>query len=88
MLLERLLLILLVGAIAIFLIGIPLFKLIKLYIYQVKDPVESAQARLERARKESTAIKLDKETVQLYEKMYKDEEPSVETKDSKDKEER
>lgn len=85
MLLERLLLGLVVGAILIFLIGTPLFKLIKLYIYQVKDPVESAQARLERAHKERTAAELDKETVQLYEEMYKDEEPSVETKDSTDK---
>lgn len=85
MLLERILLVLFVGAIAYFLIGKPLWKLIKLCVYQVKDPVESAQARLDRAHKERDAAELDKETVQLYEEMYKDDEPSVETKDSTDK---
>lgn len=74
-----------VGLLALYFIGIPLFKLIKLYVYQLKDPVESAQARLERARKEAIAAELDKETNQVYENLYKDEEPLKEEPSNEEK---
>lgn len=78
MILERLLLALIAGAIIYFLIGKPLLKLIRICVYQVKDPLESAQTRLERARKEVAAAELDKQTSQVYENLYKEEEPSEE----------
>lgn len=65
---------------ALYFIGVPLYKLIKLYIYDIKDPLESAQARLERARKEAAAAVVDKETDQVYQNMYKEDDESSEKK--------
>jgi len=74
-----------VGLLALYFIGVPLFKLIKLYVYQIQDPLETAVARLERARKEAAAAQVDKETNQVYDNLYKDEEPSEEEPSNEEK---
>jgi hypothetical protein len=66
----------LVGLFALYFVGIPLFKLLNLWLYEVKDPLDSAQARLARARKEVAAAEVDKETEKVYQKMYQNEDES------------
>jgi len=68
-----------VGILALYFIGVPLFKLLKLTYYDVIDPLESAKARNERARKEAAAAEVDKETDKVYENMYKEDGSSDET---------
>jgi hypothetical protein len=68
---DLLLLLLLVSS--IFFIGIPLFKIVKLLIpTRPKNPLAEAKDRLERARLESEAAHLNKETEKLYNKMYEE----------------
>jgi hypothetical protein len=68
---DLLLLLLLVSS--IFFIGIPLFKIVKLLIpTRPKNPLAEAKDRLERARLESEAANLNKETEKLYNKMYEE----------------
>lgn len=68
-----------VGLLALYFIGVPLFKLLKLWYYDLIDPLESAKARHERARKEAAAAEVDKETDKVYENMYKEDGSSNET---------
>lgn len=77
-----------VGLLALYLVGVPLFKLLRLWIYELTDPLESAQARHERAQKEVAAAALDKKTEQVYEKMYQPGDYSVESEESLDKDEK
>lgn len=70
------------GIAALYFIGVPLWKLVKIYFYQIRDPLKLAQARHERARKESAAADLDKKTEQVYDKMYQDKAPSDETEET------
>lgn len=76
------------GAIAIFFIGIPSYKLIKSLIPTSKiDPLFEAKKRLEIAKKEVEASNLNKETEALYKKMYEEvleeEDISMEDKETK-----
>ena len=67
------LLLLLLLASSIFLIGIPLFKLAKLLIPQKKrNPLVEAKVRLEQAKLEVEAARLDKERDKLYDQLYEE----------------
>lgn len=57
---------------AIFFVGIPLAKLVKLMIPVKKDPVAEAKVRLEVARKEAEAARLNKETEKVYSHLYEE----------------
>lgn len=58
---------------AVFLIGIPTFKLVKAVLPQKeKNPVAEAKDRLEHARLELEAAKLNKEAEELYDKLYEE----------------
>ena len=70
-----------VGLLALYFVGVPLFKLLKLWYYDITDPLESAQARHERARKEVAAAEIDKKTEQVYGKIYKTEDSSSDEDD-------
>lgn len=54
----------------IFLIGIPLYKLVRYLIPQKKNPLSEAKVRLEQAKLEVEAARLDKEREKLYNQMY------------------
>ena len=71
MLFESVLMLIAFG-IAVFLIGIPLIKLVKVLVPQKKDPLRDAKVRLEIAHKETEAARLNKETEKLYQEMYDD----------------
>lgn len=65
------LLLLLLLACSIFFIGIPLFKLIKMLIPKPRrNPLADAKERLEQAKLEVEAARLDKEREKLYNQMY------------------
>ena len=67
--LEQLMILLLLAS-SIFLIGIPLFKLVRQLIPKKRNPLAEARVRLEQTRLEVEAAKLDKEREKLYNKMY------------------
>lgn len=70
MLFEDIMLLLLAGS-SVFLIGIPVFKLVKTILpKERKNPVADARERLEQARLELEAARLNKESEKLYEQMY------------------
>ncbi len=68
---EGILLLLLFG-ITIFAIGIPAVKLLKLILPHKRDSLKEAQERLEVARKEAAAARLNKETEKVYEEIYEE----------------
>jgi len=69
MLLEDLLILL--GATgSVFLIGIPLYRLVNAIVPRKRDPLAEAKERLEQARLEAEAARINKETERLYEHMY------------------
>lgn len=65
-------LILIMLASAIFFIGIPLAKLVKLMLPVKKDPIGDAKERLEVARAEAEAARLNKETEKVYSHLYEE----------------
>lgn len=69
MLFEDIILLLMSGA-AVFFIGIPIYRFIKVVAPPKRNPLEEAKERLERARLEAEAAKLNKETEKLYNNMY------------------
>jgi hypothetical protein len=71
MLFESVLLFIAVG-IAVFFIGIPLIRLVKALIPPKRDPLQEAQLRLEVAKKEAEAARLNKEAEKLYQRMYQE----------------
>lgn len=75
MLFESILVFLLIAA-GVFLVGVPLAKLIKmLYLMAFppkRDPLKEAAQRLEIARKEAEAAKLNKETDKIYSRIYEE----------------
>lgn len=71
MLFEDILLLLMGGA-AIFFIGIPIYRFVKLVVPQKRNPLVEAKERLERARLEAEAARLNKEAEKLYEQIYKE----------------
>lgn len=80
MLFETVLLLILIGF-SIFFVGIPLVKLIKVFVPQKRNPLKEAQERLELAKIEAEAAKLNKETEKIFEHLYED---TLET-DNKDR---
>jgi hypothetical protein len=68
---EALLTLLALG-IGVFLIGIPFYKLVKSVIPPKRNPLEEAKERLEQARLEAEAVRLNKETEKLYSELYKE----------------
>jgi hypothetical protein len=71
MLFEDLLLLLSFG-VGIFFIGIPMFKLINSKIPKKIDNLAEAKKRLEQARMDAEAAKLNKEAEQVYQTIYED----------------
>ncbi len=66
-------LLLLIGlACFVFLIGIPVYKLIRLVLPGKRNPLKEAQERLQMARLEAEAARLNKEAEQLYDSLYQD----------------
>ncbi len=66
---EDLLLLALLAS-GVFLIGIPLYKIVRYLIPQKKNPLADAKERLEQARLEVEAARLDREREKLYNQMY------------------
>lgn len=67
------LLLLLLLASSIFLIGIPLFKLVRLLLpKKTRNPLADAKVRLEQAKLEVEAARLDKERDKLYNQLYEE----------------
>jgi hypothetical protein len=56
--------------IGVFLIGIPFYKLVKAMIPPKRNPLAEAKERLEQARLEAEAARLNKETEQVYSRLY------------------
>lgn len=71
MLFEDIILLLMSGA-AVFFIGIPIYKFIRVVAPPKRNPLEEAKERLERARLEAEAAKLNKETEKLYNNLYEE----------------
>jgi len=69
MLFEDMLLLLGLG-VSVFLIGIPFYKLVRTIIPEKRDPVKEAKIRLETARADAEAAKLNKEAEKVYEGLY------------------
>lgn len=68
---EGVLFLLLMG-IGLFAVGIPLIKLFRLVFPSKKDSLKEAQERLEAARKDAEAARLNKETEKVYSKIYEE----------------
>lgn len=68
---EDLLLLALLAS-GVFLIGIPLFKLVRTLIPKKRNPLAEARERLEQTRLEVEAARLEKEREKLYSKMYEE----------------
>lgn len=66
---EGILLALLIG-LGIFMVGIPLAKVFRLLFPKKVDSLEEAKVRLEVARKEAEAARLNKETEKVYSEIY------------------
>lgn len=66
---EQLLLLLLLAS-SVFLIGIPLFKIVRTIIPPKRNPLAEAKERLEQTRLEVEAARLEKEREKLYNQMY------------------
>jgi len=69
--LEQILIVLLLLS-SVFLIGIPFVKLVRTLVPSRRNPVRVAQERLEQARLEAEAARLNKETEKVYEDLYHD----------------
>lgn len=68
---EQLLLLALLAS-SIFLIGIPLFKLVRALIPKKRNPLAEAKVRFEQTQLEVEAARLEKEREKLYSKMYEE----------------
>ena len=68
---EGVLLLLLFG-VTIFAIGIPAVKLFRLMFPSKRDSLKEAQERLEIARKEAEAARLNKEAEKVYSEIYEE----------------
>lgn len=68
----KLILFLLVLSVAIFTVGIPFIKLMRMLFPPKRDPLEEARVRLEVAKKEAQAARLNKETEKVYSEIYED----------------
>lgn len=68
---EQLLLLALLAS-SVFLIGIPLYKLVRAIVPKKRNPLAEAQERLEHTRLEVEAARLEKEREKLYNNMYEE----------------
>lgn len=66
------LLILLLLLTTVFMVGIPAWKMVRVLFPKKTDSLEEAKARLEVARKEAQAAKLNKEAEKVYSEIYED----------------
>jgi hypothetical protein len=71
MLFEQILILILFIS-AIYFIGIPVYKIAKQLAPVKKDPLAEAKVRLEVAKQEIEAAKLNKEAEQIYSKLYEE----------------
>jgi hypothetical protein len=56
----------------VFLIGIPVWKFVRAIVPEKRNPVAEARVRLEVAKADAEAAKLNKETEKVYEEIYGD----------------
>jgi hypothetical protein len=61
---------LLMGGAGIFFIGIPFYKFLRAVVPQKRNSLAEAKERLEQARLDAEAARLNKEPEQLYTRMY------------------
>ncbi len=66
------LLILLLLITMVFMIGVPAWKMVRALFPQKTDSLEEAKVRLEVAKKEAQAARLNKETEKVYSEIYED----------------
>lgn len=71
MLFEDILMLIVLSS-SIFFIGIPIWKLIRSFIPEKRDPVAEAKQRLAIAKADAEAAKLNKEAEKVYEELYQD----------------
>jgi hypothetical protein len=71
MLFEDILILLAAGAGLIF-VGIPGYKILRLLFPKKRDTLKEAQERLQQARIDLEAAKLDKQTSEAYDNLYKE----------------
>jgi hypothetical protein len=69
MLFEDLIMLLALSS-GIFFIGIPIWKLFRAVVPQKRDPVAEAKIRLEVAKADAEAARLNKEAEKVYEELY------------------
>lgn len=69
--LEQILILLLLFS-SVFMIGIPIIKLVRRLSPEKRDPVKDAKQRLEHARLELEAARVNKETEKVYNDLYHD----------------
>lgn len=84
MLFEDIMLLILLGS-SVFLIGIPTYKFVRKIVPSKKNPLADAKERLDQARLEVEAARLDRERDKLYNQMYND---ALEELDNIDKQEK
>lgn len=68
---EGLMIALMIGA-GVFFVGIPLIKIIKMMLPSRRDSLKEAQERLEVARKDAEAARLNKEAEKVYSEIYEE----------------
>ena len=68
---EGLMIALMIGA-GVFFVGIPLIKIIKMMLPSRRDSLREAQERLEVARKDAEAARLNKEAEKVYSEIYEE----------------
>lgn len=66
------LLVLLLFLTTVFMVGIPAWKMVRVLFPKKRDSLEEAKVRLEVAKKEAQAAKLNKETEKVYSEIYED----------------
>jgi len=71
MLIEEILL-LIIGGGAVFFLGIPAYKIVKALLPSKTNALADAKERLEKARLDAEAARLDKETNKIYNDLYQD----------------
>jgi hypothetical protein len=82
--LEDILILLVLGS-GVFLVGIPFYKLVRAIVPHKRNALLEAQERLEQARLDAEAARLNKEAEKLYETLYQE---SLEEDDSEQKQEK
>jgi predicted HAD superfamily hydrolase len=66
------LLILILLVTTVFMVGIPAWKMVRALFPKKTDSLEEAKVRLEVAKKEAQAARLNKETEKVYSEIYED----------------